>query len=178
VAHFSGSSCSDTPRPAAASMNSILFGVWHVLPTLHTLRLNPAAASVRRDPMRMGGAILAAVASTALAGYGLAWLRFRSGSLAAPAVVHASLNAIAYLAARSVVDTASDSPAQRRHQEPVADHTTDRLDLRRGDQSALQQPALRQPGRTGRVGWRPGTFLRCAALPTSACSKQPGSASA
>src|SRR5438132_8916923 len=29
---------------AAASMNSILFGVWHVLPTLHTLRLNPAAA--------------------------------------------------------------------------------------------------------------------------------------
>ena len=98
---------------AAASMNSILFGVWHVLPTLHTLRLNPAGAFAHRDPKHLGGAILGAVASTALAGYGLAWLRFRSGSLAAPAVAHACLNASAYVAARFVVDAASDSPARQ-----------------------------------------------------------------
>ncbi len=98
---------------AAASMSSILFGVWHVLPTLHTLRLNPAGAFAHRDPKHLGGAILGAVASTALAGYGLAWLRLRSGSLAAPAVAHACLNASAYLAARSVVDAASDSPARQ-----------------------------------------------------------------
>ncbi len=84
----------------AASMSSILFGAWHVLPTLRTLPLNPAGARAKRT----GGAVLAAVTSTALAGYGLAWLRFRSGSLAAPAVAHAALNAAAYLAARSVVE--------------------------------------------------------------------------
>jgi uncharacterized protein len=88
---------------AATSMSSILFGLWHVLPTLRTLPLNPAGARVHGNPKRTGGAVLAAVTSTALAGYGLAWLRFRSGSLAAPAVAHAALNAAAYLAARSVV---------------------------------------------------------------------------
>ena len=86
---------------AAASMSSILFGLWHVLPTLRTLPLNPAGAHVHGSPRRTAGAVLAAVTSTTLAGYGLAWLRFRSGSLAAPAVAHASLNGAAYLAARS-----------------------------------------------------------------------------
>ncbi len=98
---------------AAASMSSILFGVWHVLPTLRTLPLNPPGASAHGNAKRTGGAVLAAVTSTGLAGYGLAWLRFRSGSLAAPAVAHASLNEIAYLAARLVVDAASDSPARQ-----------------------------------------------------------------
>jgi uncharacterized protein len=91
----------------AASMSSILFGVWHVLPTLRTLPLNPAGARARGNPKRTAGAVLAAVTSTALAGYGLAWLRLRSGSLAAPAVAHASLNATAYLAARFAVRAAS-----------------------------------------------------------------------
>ncbi len=50
---------------------------------------------------------LANVTATTLAGYGLAWLRFRSGSLAAPAVAHASLNAAAYLAARFAVGRAA-----------------------------------------------------------------------
>ena len=38
---------------------------------------------------------------------------------------------------------------------PVADHITDRLDLRRGDEAAFQQPALQQlsqPGGIDRVG--------------------------
>jgi membrane protease YdiL (CAAX protease family) len=92
---------------AAALMSSILFGVWHVLPTLRTLPLNPAGALAHGNPKRTGGAVLAAVTSTALAGYGLAWLRFRSGSIAAPVIAHTTLNAIAYLTARSVVDAAS-----------------------------------------------------------------------
>ena len=99
---------------AAASMSSIMFGLWHVLPTLRTLPLNPAGARAHGDPKRTGGAVLAAVAATTLAGYGLAWLRFRSGSLAAPVFVHASLNGTAYLAARFVVHAASDSPARQR----------------------------------------------------------------
>jgi uncharacterized protein len=92
---------------AAALMSSILFGVWHVLPTLRTLPLNPAGALAHGNPKRTGGAVLAAVTSTAVAGYGLAWLRFRSGSIAAPVIAHTTLNAVAYLAARSVVDAAS-----------------------------------------------------------------------
>ncbi len=90
----------------AASMSSILFGVWHVLPTLRTLPLNPAGARAHGNPKRAAGAAAAAVTATALAGYGLAWLRFRSGSTAAPVVAHAALNATAYLAARIVVDPA------------------------------------------------------------------------
>jgi uncharacterized protein len=98
--------------PAAASMSSILFGLCHVLPILRTLPLNPAGARVHGNPMRTAGAVLAAVTATTLAGYGLAWLRFRSGSIAAPFVAHASLNVAAYLAARFVVDAAtSDTPA-------------------------------------------------------------------
>ena len=92
---------------AAASMSSIMFGVWHVLPTLRTLPLNPAGARIHGNPMRTAGAVLATVTATTLAGYGLAWLRFRSGSIAAPVVAHASLNGAAYLAARFVVHTAS-----------------------------------------------------------------------
>ncbi len=92
---------------AAASMSSTLFGAWHVLPTLRTLPLNPAGARVHGNPKRTVGAVLAAVAATTLAGYGLAWLRFRSGSIAAPVVAHASLNGAAYLAARFVVDAAT-----------------------------------------------------------------------
>jgi membrane protease YdiL (CAAX protease family) len=92
---------------AAALMSSILFGVWHVLPTLRTLPLNPAGTLAHGNPKRTGGAVLVAVTSTAVAGYGLAWLRFRSGSIAAPVIAHTTLNAVAYLAARSVVDAAS-----------------------------------------------------------------------
>ena len=91
----------------AASMSSILFGVWHVLPTLRTLPLNPAGARVHGHPRRTAGAVLAAVTATTLAGYGLVWLRFRSGSLAAPVIAHAALNGAAYLAARFAVHAAS-----------------------------------------------------------------------
>ena len=91
----------------AAWMTSILFGVCHVLPTLRTLPMNPAGARVRGNLKRTGGAALAAITATTLGGYGLAWLRCRSGSVAAPAVAHATLNATAYLAARFVVRAAS-----------------------------------------------------------------------
>jgi membrane protease YdiL (CAAX protease family) len=88
-------------------MSSILIGLCHVLPTLRTLPLNPAGARAHGNPKRTAVAVLAAVTSTALAGYGLARLRLRSSSLAAPAVAHASLNATAYLATRFAVAMAS-----------------------------------------------------------------------
>jgi len=100
----------------AASMSSILFGVWHVLPTLRTLPLSPAGTRVHGDPVRTVGVVLGTVTATTLAGYGLAWLRFRSGSIAAPVVAHASLNGAAYLAARFVAGAAAPQRIVTAHQ--------------------------------------------------------------
>jgi CAAX protease family protein len=94
-------------RARAATVSSVLFGLWHVLPTLETLRLNQAAgAAARDDPARTVGAVLASVAVTAVAGLGFSWLRFRGDSVVAPAVVHAALNSSAFVAARLVARSA------------------------------------------------------------------------
>jgi uncharacterized protein len=93
-------------RMRASAVSSALFGVWHVLPTLDTLALNPAGSAVGADPVRVGGAVLAAVAATGAAGLGFSWLRFRGDSLLAPVVAHAALNCSAFVAARLVARSA------------------------------------------------------------------------
>ena len=90
------------PRARAVAVSSALFGCWHVLPTLDTLALNPLGETVGGGPARTGGAVLASVAVTALAGLGFSWLRFRGDSVVAPVVVHAALNSSAFAAARLV----------------------------------------------------------------------------
>jgi membrane protease YdiL (CAAX protease family) len=90
------------PRARAAAVSSVLFGCWHVLPTLETLALNPLGKKVGDDPARTAVAVLASVAVTAAAGLGFSWLRFRGDSLVAPVVVHAALNSSAFAAARVV----------------------------------------------------------------------------
>jgi uncharacterized protein len=93
-------------RARAVAVSSILFGCWHVLPTLDTLTLNPVGAVVGDDPARTGGAVLAAVAATAAAGLGLSWLRLRGDSVLAPMVAHAAVNGSAFVAARLVARSA------------------------------------------------------------------------
>jgi membrane protease YdiL (CAAX protease family) len=90
------------PTARAAAVSSVLFGCWHVLPTLDTLPLNPLGERVGGDPARTGGAVVASVAVTAAAGLGFSWLRLRADSLVAPVVVHAALNSSAFAAARLV----------------------------------------------------------------------------
>ena len=85
------------PRPAAMAVTSGVFGIWHVRPTVEALRVNQLAASRRAA----AGPVAAAVAGTAAAGLLLSWLRERSGSLAAPVLLHLSANCGAALAARS-----------------------------------------------------------------------------
>lgn len=85
------------PRPAAMAVTSGVFGLWHVRPTVEALRTNQLAAS-RRAAV---GSVAATVAGTAAAGLLLSWLRERSGSLAAPVLLHLSANCGAALAARS-----------------------------------------------------------------------------
>jgi membrane protease YdiL (CAAX protease family) len=85
------------PQPTAIAVTSAVFGLWHVRPTLEALRINQLAAS-RRAAV---GSVAASVAGTAAAGLLMSWLRERSGSLAAPVLLHLTANCGAALAARS-----------------------------------------------------------------------------
>jgi uncharacterized protein len=85
-----------SPLPATA-VASVVFGLWHVAPTIVALRLNgvdPASASGV-------GAVIGAVATTTVAGVIFHELRRRSGSLLAPILAHWATNAFGLLAAAS-----------------------------------------------------------------------------
>jgi uncharacterized protein len=82
------------PGPAATAVASATFGVWHIRPTADALAVNRLAAG---RGARIA-AITAAVAGTAAAGALLSVLRERSGSLAAPVLLHLTANCTAPLA--------------------------------------------------------------------------------
>lgn len=70
-----------------------LFGLWHVIPSLSVATGNAGAARFAD-----GIVVAAAVTFTALVGFGFSWMRNRWG-LAAPVVLHATVNAAAFVAA-------------------------------------------------------------------------------
>jgi len=76
------------PAGAAIAVTSCIFGVWHIGPTAAALRINGLAGSPRRT---LAG-VSAGVAATAAGGVLLSWLRVRSGSLAAPMLLHLATN--------------------------------------------------------------------------------------
>ena len=81
-------------EPVAIAVGSAVFGLWHIRPTAEALAVNRLAAG-------RGARItaLSAVApGTAGAGALLTLLRERSGSLAAPVLVHLAANCVAPLA--------------------------------------------------------------------------------
>jgi membrane protease YdiL (CAAX protease family) len=85
---------------AAVVGSSLLFGLWHVLPSLGLRRANAAVADVLG--FGTAGAVVAAVAATAattLAGVVFCELRRRSGGLLAPFALHWALNALGLLVA-------------------------------------------------------------------------------
>ena len=94
------------PTAAAVLWTSLLFGAWHVLPTIDHYHGNPASDLVADPGRGQGLAVAAAMLSTAGAGGVFAWLRLRSGSVLAPALAHAALNMSAYLAGRRLVGRA------------------------------------------------------------------------
>lgn len=67
----------------AVAASSVAFGLWHVVPTLNLVRTN------RLPPVVVPAGIL----FTAGAGAFLGWLRVETGSLAAPFLAHALINA-------------------------------------------------------------------------------------
>jgi membrane protease YdiL (CAAX protease family) len=79
-------------------VTSVLFGLWHVQPTLDTMGDNPA---VLGGPPAL--VVLGAVAVTFVAGLAFAWLRLRSRSLLASVIAHVATNGLALAVAWVVV---------------------------------------------------------------------------
>jgi membrane protease YdiL (CAAX protease family) len=85
----------------AIASTSLLFGLWHVLPTLQSLERGTADDATDGDPARITAAAVSVVAATAGAGAALAWLRLRSGNVMAPIIAHAALNMTAFAGVRA-----------------------------------------------------------------------------
>jgi membrane protease YdiL (CAAX protease family) len=72
----------------AVANSAVAFGLWHIPPTLESVRDS--------EGLRRATATGAVVATTTLAGVGLALLRLRARSVVAPIIVHAALNMTTY----------------------------------------------------------------------------------
>ncbi|MFE5487227.1 CPBP family intramembrane glutamic endopeptidase [Streptomyces sp. NPDC056527] len=82
----------------ATAVSSLLFGLWHVLPSLHLATAKPALTTVFGDSATGAAlAVLSAVLFTAAAGVLFCELRRRSGSLLAPMGLHWAVNALGYV---------------------------------------------------------------------------------
>ncbi len=87
-------------RRIADALSGVMYGLWHVLPTISQLDTNPAGNVVGNSTVAKAGVVGGIVLLTAVAGYGFAWLRDRSESVAAPVIAHTALNVSAYLGGR------------------------------------------------------------------------------
>lgn len=75
---------------AAVLVDSALFGLWHIVPTLDTASTNDVLGSAQL------GAVVGAVVVTTLGGVVFCALRLRSGHLAAPVLLHLAFNVTGY----------------------------------------------------------------------------------
>jgi uncharacterized protein len=82
----------------AVGLSSVLFGLWHVLPSLRLGETNQLAAAVLGPlPGAQALTVVGAVGFTTLAGVLLCELRRRSGSLLAPMGLHWAVNGLGVL---------------------------------------------------------------------------------
>jgi membrane protease YdiL (CAAX protease family) len=88
---------------AATAVSSVLFGVWHVLPSLGLASANAAVGgAVGSGRSAQEVTVLGTVLFTAAAGVVFCELRRRSGSLLAPAGLHWAVNGLSVLASAAV----------------------------------------------------------------------------
>jgi uncharacterized protein len=90
------------PVVEAVALSSAVFGVWHVAPTLGSVNRGTGGDHVGSHPARVAGATAAVVLATAAAGAGFAWLRLRTGNIAAPLIVHVVVNTTAFVCVRAI----------------------------------------------------------------------------
>ena len=86
----------------AGLMTSVLFGLWHILPTLDTLQTNPAG-DLFTGILGLAIAIVGAIAGTAMAGLGFLWIRLYANSTYASVLAHIGTNSVAILGSLIVV---------------------------------------------------------------------------
>jgi membrane protease YdiL (CAAX protease family) len=86
-------------------VSSVLFGAWHILPSLGLAGANPAVAGLTGGAQAL--AVLGAVVFTTIAGLVLGELRRRSGSLLAAAGLHWAINGVGVLVAAVLLATSS-----------------------------------------------------------------------
>jgi uncharacterized protein len=84
-----------TSTVPAVAVSSLLFGLWHILPTVSGLRANELAAGTAATV----GAVTGAVVLTSIGGALFCALRLHTGSLIAPVLVHTATNSLATVAA-------------------------------------------------------------------------------
>ena len=82
------------PVRPAVGVAAAVFGIWHIRPTLSGL----AANDLVDGPVLTALAVVAVCLATAAAGVLFSWLRLRSGSLAAPVLLHLATNTLGTLA--------------------------------------------------------------------------------
>lgn len=82
---------------AAVGWSSVLFALWHVLPSRGAPGFNPVLADLGANPLGHVLVVTALVAFTGLAGVVFCWLRLASGSLLAPMLLHTATNSLAYI---------------------------------------------------------------------------------
>jgi uncharacterized protein len=92
----------------AVATSSMLFGLWHVVPTLGAL----ARGAHSRPQPHATVSTAAVVATTAGAGAWFAWLRLRADSIIAPVLAHAALNMVAFAGVRMTNRIASPRPGE------------------------------------------------------------------
>jgi membrane protease YdiL (CAAX protease family) len=86
------------PRRATWA-TAILFGLWHIQPTLQTMSDNRAVGAASTQAAGQVALVGGAVVVTSVAGLAFAWLRLRSRSLVAPILAHVATNGVALVAA-------------------------------------------------------------------------------
>lgn len=81
----------------ATGVSSLLFGVWHLMPSRGINRSNAAVGSLFGEGQAgVAPTVAAAIVATAVAGVVLCELRRRSGSLLAPMTLHWAVNGFGY----------------------------------------------------------------------------------
>lgn len=86
----------------ATWMTAVLFGLWHILPSLDLHLRNPGLANHHNHRIAQAKAVLGSVITTALGALMFTALRIVSGSLFAPMGLHWATNGWGYLFARRV----------------------------------------------------------------------------
>jgi membrane protease YdiL (CAAX protease family) len=80
----------------ALALSSAMFGLWHIAPTIESMRTHPAGDEIANDPKRIVGSVTGIVLATAAAGAVFGLLRVRTKSVVAPVLVHAAINGAAF----------------------------------------------------------------------------------